>query len=53
MKESSDLEQRSHEWLQARCGYPSGSGFKHLMARKKPTAAQIKAGELGDHTAAQ
>lgn len=53
MKESSDLEQRSHEWLQARCGYPSGSGFKHLMARKKPTAAQIKAGELGDHTAAR
>ena len=43
MKESSQLEQRSHDWLQARCGYPSGSGFKHIMARTKagkPTAAR-------------
>ena len=53
MKESESFEQRSHDWLQARCGYPSGSGFKHLMGRKKPTAAQLKAGELGDHFAAR
>ena len=53
MKDSSELEQRSHDWLQARCGFPTGSGFKHLMARKKPTAAQAKAGEPGDHTAAR
>lgn len=43
MKDSSQLEQRSHDWLQARCGYPSGSGFKHLMAKTAkglPTAAR-------------
>jgi hypothetical protein len=43
MKDSSQLEQRSHDWLQARCGFPTGSGFKHLMAKTakgQPTAAR-------------
>ena len=43
MKNSSQLEQRSHDWLQARCGFPTGSGFKHLMAKTAkglPTAAR-------------
>jgi hypothetical protein len=43
MKDSSQLEQRSHDWLQARCGFPTGSGFKHLMAKTAkglPTAAR-------------
>ena len=43
MKYSSQLEQRSHDWLQARCGFPTGSGFKHLMAKTakgQPTAAR-------------
>lgn len=43
MKDSSELEQRSHDWLQARCGFPTGSGFKHLMAKTakgQPTAAR-------------
>jgi putative phage-type endonuclease len=47
------LEQRTDEWLQARVGKVTASGFKHVLARNKPTAAQAKAGEPGDPSAAR
>ena len=45
------LEQRTDEWLQARVGKVTASGFKHVLARNKPTAAQAKAGEPGNPSA--
>jgi hypothetical protein len=47
------LEQRTDEWLQARVGKVTASGFKHVLARNKPTAAQAKAGEPGNPSAAR
>jgi putative phage-type endonuclease len=47
------LEQRTDAWLQARVGKVTASGFKHVLARNKPTAAQAKAGEPGNPSAAR
>lgn len=41
-------EQRTHAWLMARLGHATGSRFKDVMARKKPTEAQLKKGLPGD-----
>ncbi len=45
------LEQRTDEWMQARAGKVTASRFKDVLARNKPTAAQAKAGELGNPSA--
>jgi putative phage-type endonuclease len=47
------MEQRSEEWLQARAGKVTASGFKHVIARSKPTAAQTKANQPGSPLAAR
>jgi putative phage-type endonuclease len=47
------MEQRSEEWLQARAGKVTASGFKHVLARSKPTAAQAKANQPGSPLAAR
>lgn len=49
----SDNPNQQAAWLLERVGFVTASQFKHLMTRKKPTAAQTKAGELGDYTAAR
>lgn len=49
----SDNPNQQAAWLLERVGYVTASQFKHLMARKKPTAAQVKAGEPGEYTAAR
>lgn len=41
-------EQRTIAWLMARLGHATGSRFKDVMARKKPTESQLKKGQLGD-----
>jgi len=51
--DTTTLEQRTDEWLQARVGKVTASGFKHVLARNKPTAAQAKAGEPGNPSAAR
>ena len=45
------MEQRTHEWHQARVGKITASRFKDVLSRKKPTAAQAKAGHPGDPSA--
>lgn len=45
------MDQRSHEWHQARVGKITASRFRDVMSRKKPTAAQAKAGHPGDPSA--
>jgi hypothetical protein len=47
------MEQRTDEWLQARAGKVTASGFKHVLARSKPTAAQAKANQPGSPLAAR
>jgi hypothetical protein len=41
-------EQRTHAWLMARLGHATGSRFKDVIARKKPTEAQQKKNLPGD-----
>ena len=43
--------QRTDEWHAARAGKVTASRFKDVLARNKPTAAQAKAGELGNPSA--
>lgn len=45
------MDQRSHEWHQARVGKITASRFKDVLSRKKPTATQAKAGHPGDPSA--
>jgi hypothetical protein len=49
----SDNPNQQAAWLLERVGFVTASQFKHLLARKKPTPAQAKAGELGEYTAAR
>jgi hypothetical protein len=43
--------QRDDAWFAARAGKVTASRFKDVLARNKPTAAQAKAGELGNPSA--
>ena len=45
------MEQRTHEWHAARVGKITASRFKDVLSRKKPSAAQAKAGHPGDPSA--
>jgi len=45
--------QRDDAWFAARAGKVTASRFKDVLARNKPTAAQAKAGEPGNPSAAR